>query len=813
MEVSPFFVPEDVVTRIEPDIVFRLSRDGNALRSFPKYRSKAARLLRTVAGVHYIKAERCFFFPTEAIAAFLETLREENISFAVTETTGMRLKESAQLRLEILSGVKLGTAAELRHALLGPYLRLVENSERKIFALDVFTTDQLRACFPTTKAYQAKRRIARGFDTRILSDVMFNASLDGLKLWLTQEVKEQLDSIESHFLQEIENLNANFEDSLVGIACPRYCWIYQQNKQHGLLIEEATSNKLKQHSDCLKDASFSAYPLHPTHLLFNVADSRLLGFFEKTQRSIEEMFSEIAPVSENFQLHLDKLTKRKFLLDRQARFHQLQDEAIELQNRELERRLYPHQRVAAKWLSTTAVGFLGDDMGLGKTLSVLVSFEKLRALRKANFLLVVCPNSLVENWRREVNQWLPKLKLQAFPQNKRDRLSCLKNGHLPKSDGLIINYEALRLKYVFPELKKLLKNLDVMLCVDESQRIKNPNSKTFAALQELAPICSRRVLLSGTPTPKDISDIWAQMMILDQGMRFGRDYYKWLETVAELGTTWSRVAIKKFFPEAVRETTARVHEVLLRRKKEDVLNLPEKTFSVRDIPLTGEQLRRFEEIRKELLIRITSTDGSVFYKEITNILEEYLRAVQVASNPKLVDENWSGEPAKFLELDAIVDEVVSENNQKVVIWTNYLGNVSDLCARYENLGTSGFTGRLSREERQASLEEFQDKESKLRVLIAIPAAGGVGITLTAAQTAVYLDKTWNAEHWLQSIDRLHRIGQSGTVNIISLNSTKVDALISASLRKKERLQAELLGDESSIGDTFPSREELLVAVS
>ena len=83
---------------------------------------------------------------------------------------------------------------------------------------------------------------------------------------------------------------------------------------------------------------------------------------------------------------------------------------------------------------------------------------------------------------------------------------------------------------------------------------------------------------------------------------------------------------------------------LFRRKKEQVIDLPRKIFSIRDVVLTGDQKKRYDEVREELLLRVTSTSGETFVREIDGILEEYLRAVQVASNPRLIDENWNGEP-------------------------------------------------------------------------------------------------------------------------------------------------------------------------
>ena len=287
-----------------------------------------------------------------------------------------------------------------------------------------------------------------------------------------------------------------------------------------------------------------------------------------------------------------------------------------------------------------------------------------------------------------------------------------------------------------------------------------------------------------------------------------------ISSVAELGTEFSEYAVKRFNDYEVQEAILRAQEIMLRRRKERVVNLPPKTFSLREVELTGSQRERYDEIREGLILRMRSTSGEQFVREITNILEEYLRAVQVASNPRLIDPEWKGQPAKFIELDEIVQEVVRDGGGKIVVWTNYLGNVRELVERYSDLGTAAFSGEVSAAEREKTVRAFQNEESP-RVLVAVPAAGGVGITLTAAQTAVYIDKTWNAEHWMQSVDRIHRIGQTGTVNVISLLSCKVDEMIHWNLRRKEQGQAEVLGDHGPRDEAVrgaPTRDELLRAL-
>jgi len=522
------------------------------------------------------------------------------------------------------------------------------------------------------------------------------------------------------------------------------------------------------------------------------------------------------------------LRERERLLDKQRQFLQMKDaecNSAALSNPKIGELLFPHQRVAIKWLCETKRAFLGDDMGLGKTLTVITYYEFMRVAQENDFLLIVCPNSLTRNWGREMKQWFPKKQLLVFPEGKKEKIDLLKRLQwgAAKVDGIVLNYESVRLEYVLEGLKKLLSSKRPLLCLDESQRVKNHASKTFEAMLQLIPFCERRVLLSGTPTPKDITDIWAQIRLLDDGERFGKSYYRWLAEVAVLGTKFSQYAVKSFKPDAVKETTTRVQELLLRRKKENVVNLPEKTFITRDVELKGNQLKRYEALRKELLVKVTSTSGGAFEREVSSILEEYLRAVQLASNPRLVDETWEGEPAKFEELDSILEDVIGERDEKVVIWTNYLGNIRELTHRYKKYGAQPFSGETSVNDRAKIIEDFQNSD-QCKVLVAIPAAGGVGITLTASQTAIYLDKTWNAEHWMQSIDRIHRIGQTGTVRIISLHSCRIDELISWNLRRKEKAQASLLGDYR--GDTpewlsadnqletneQPSKKQLLEAV-
>jgi SWI/SNF-related matrix-associated actin-dependent regulator 1 of chromatin subfamily A len=596
-------------------------------------------------------------------------------------------------------------------------------------------------------------------------------------------------------------------DGMLEVIRPGAFWTRYQDRGLSLFLtqDHELRPNVEQSLVSLKTAVSSPSSRYTGWVEFAVAEERALEATSKLP---------LFPKSKNTLQYLKELEHRAQKRQELKRVKQgdvvVSDEKIH--NRELYHKLFPHQRVALHWLLENDRAFLGDDMGLGKTLTVLAAFSELFTSNISDLLVVVCPASLTRNWLREAQSWTPELRVQLISGEKKEKEIILKRivwGAMPL-EILILNFELVRTDYALQALQELMQNRKVTICIDESQRVKNPTSKSFYALKALTPLAARRILLSGTPAPRDVADIWSQIFLLDDGERFGTKFYPWLEQIAELGNDYSDYAVKSYRPEEVKRVVARVQEILLRRKKEDVLNLPEKLFTRRYLSMSGDQRKLYEMVRKELRLKLTSLRGDSFYREITNLLEEYLRAVQIASNPRLIDENWKGEPVKFVELDAIVDEIVREQGKKIVIWTNYIKNINELALRYAKFGSRPFSGEVAVALRDRTVKEFQT-EDKIKVLVANPACGGVGITLTAAQTAVYIDKTWNAEYYMQSVDRIHRIGQTGSVTVISLLASKVDELIQRNLERKKRFLEELLGDRE-VQETLPSREELLEAL-
>jgi hypothetical protein len=815
---SPFFAEEEVIASSRILAVVLFNPHKRRLRVIPRIGSAAHKIVKKWSGALYSSGDAAYSVPVEGISELLKKFRDKEVPFAVEKLAGEALSQTSMARSEILAAPERASATQLSEALLVPFVAEVAEKPGT-YRPCYFTTEQFKLAFPGSTR-SGGRDNPFTIDDRGLLAFMARRPTLSFPVWITDSVHFQVARRREFLTEEVSNMRGPIDDAAADIVELPLMWKTAPSGRGALAIAMAPSSDVRVLiTTRVGEVLGTTYESESDALLVEIPDSRLLSVLAEVTLLCEQNNLGAIPRSASFDKLERDVVARTRLRERAVYYQSLDDVAAEhvggLDVADA-RRLFPHQRVAVEWLKEFPCGFLGDDMGLGKTLSVLSYYAAIRNTEGFERLIVVCPNSLTRNWLREVTSWFSSLKATVISGDKAVKawtLRLLADGTMP-SDVIIVNYEGVRLPYVTPELVKIASESKTLLCVDESQRVKNPAAKTFKALSTIAPACRRRVLLSGTPTPKDVSDLWAQIKLLDGGERFGRSFYKWLGKVAELGTEYSEFAVKKFNEFEVQEAIYRAQEVMLRRRKEKVIDLPAKTFSLREVEMTGSQRERYDEIREGLILRMRSTSGEQFVRDITNILEEYLRAVQVASNPRLIDPEWKGDPAKFLELDEIVNEVVREGGGKLVVWTNYLGNIRELTERYKDLGAAPFSGEVSAADRERTVRAFQTEESP-KILVAVPAAGGVGITLTAAQTAVYIDKTWNAEHWMQSVDRIHRIGQTGTVNVISLLSCKVDEIIHWNLRRKEQGQAEVLGDNGPVDVNLrgsPNRKELLDAL-
>lgn len=241
----------------------------------------------------------------------------------------------------------------------------------------------------------------------------------------------------------------------------------------------------------------------------------------------------------------------------------------------------------------------------------------------------------------------------------------------------------------------------------------------------------------------------------------------------------------------------------IRRRKEEVIDLPEKLFENRKIEIS-EKHRNFYNKLKEGILKKRTENGTMI--DVEGCL---IRLIQAASNPLLLDNNCKIENNKIKELDILLEEHIELSNNKVVLWTSYLGNFPFLLERYKKYNPVYINGEVKTEKRQEMKNKFQtDSDTKL---IICNMAAKEGLTLVASCVAIYLDRDFTLFNYKQSIDRIHRIGQSKTCLIINLiHKNTIDEVISENLYIKDIMASYIQGDNNNLENyNLMSNREIL----
>jgi len=442
---------------------------------------------------------------------------------------------------------------------------------------------------------------------------------------------------------------------------------------------------------------------------------------------------------------------------------------------------FEHQVEAIQYIVNNAQVALFDEQGLGKTKIVIDALSILMHKADIEGVLVVSPMSLVYIWEMEVmkHSFLTPIVLRGSRREKRYKF-------LTGANFYITNYEAIVAE--LERIRRFCRSRKVAIVLDESARIKDPKTKTAQALFDLHAHSVKRVIITGTPVANKPVDIWAQYYFLDGGKLLGDNFKlfksKFNEKSAEYQTQLTKLK------ESINENS-------IRRLKDDVLELPEKKFLNVYVELRDKQLALYQELRDSLKIEIQQMDGQTIIDESNNILKKLLRLSQIASNPLLIDKGYNETPVKFEKLIELLGEI-SLRDEKTIIWTSFVGNILLLKNILKDLNPLIIYGDISVKERAVFVERFQES-SKNRVIIANPSAAREGLTLTKANNAIYLDRTFNLVDYLQSQDRIHRISQTKKCTIYKLIAKNtIDDYIDCVIEFKSNIAGFIQADTDAI---------------
>ncbi|PWC36759.1 DEAD/DEAH box helicase [Azospirillum sp. TSO22-1] len=452
---------------------------------------------------------------------------------------------------------------------------------------------------------------------------------------------------------------------------------------------------------------------------------------------------------------------------------------------------FTYQLQAVEAVKGLPYAALFHEQGLGKTkIGIDLALEWLRS-QEVDTVLFVTKRSLVQNWVEEIAAH-SHLKARVLDQNHSSNFYAL-NSPTPV---FLAHYEVLRSEE--RRLALFLKTRRVAVILDEAHKIKNPQAELTQALHRLAPGFARRVIMTGTPVANRPYDLWSQIFFLDGGKALGRDFPSFKAKLDLTNDLWEDQALRESFEMELESVFARIAPFTVRETKATAgLQLPDKRVSNVSMPLAPRQRELYDSIRNELRATVVFGD-KVVEDDAEEVLKRLLRLVQLASNPRLVDESYFEAPGKLAPLHRLVSEAVGAGS-KIIVWTSFVANADWLAHEFAEYGAVKVHGALEMDARNAALAAFKT-DQRAKVLVATPGAAKEGLTLTVANHAVFFDRSFSLDDYLQAQDRIHRISQTQTCFIWNLIGTDtvdewVDSLLAAKRLAAQLAQADVSREE------------------
>ena len=434
-----------------------------------------------------------------------------------------------------------------------------------------------------------------------------------------------------------------------------------------------------------------------------------------------------------------------------------------------------HQKEAIEKLVRNKKFILADDMGLGKTTSTIISALETGAKK----ILIVCPASLKINWQREI-------------ENYSDRSVYIAEGKKfsTESDFVIINYDILK-NFHDPKKKEesiiLNSNFDLVI-MDEAHMISNPQAQRTKIVNDLCGKVERVWLLTGTPMTSRPMNYYNLLSLVESPvaanwMAYARRYCNGFQFSVGKRKVWNVTGASN-----LDELRERTQSHILRRLKEDVLDLPDKI-------ITPVYLRLKSKDYEELM-------GEYFNWYDNNSEESSSLTIQFGKLMKVRKVIAEEKVKSTIELA----ENIIEQGKKVIIFTNFTDTLRTI---YDHFGKQAvyLDGSCSKPHRQKAVDDFQEND-KIKVFVGNLKAAGVGITLTSAEAVIMNDLSFVPAEHAQAEDRSHRIGQKNSTSVYyPLFENTIEGVIYDILNRKKKIISTVMGDD--IMDEASTIEEML----
>lgn len=491
---------------------------------------------------------------------------------------------------------------------------------------------------------------------------------------------------------------------------------------------------------------------------------------------------------------------------------------IELNPSQFKTLPFKHQLDGTKLICMKEACALFDEMGVGKSKQVVDAACVLYRADVIDTVIIACPAQVKIAWADEdfgeilKHAWVPSTVMEYSSRRP----------YVPMSSErlvwLVVSYEFTRSEFYFKMLKEELKGRRILIVADESSWIKSPQATQTRRLTELRrELCARAVILNGTPISNNPLDIFAQLNFLSPDILKFKNYYHFRAFVAEMAQVKTKSGQK--FQKAVKfknldQLNSMVNPYVLRRTKDQVLDLPDKLYSVMAVPLGEEIWKTYCAMRDEMVAeidegRVTAQHATVKmirlaqitsgfvggYEQVDEKIEDGF-VIPVFSGKKETKE--IGDEKTQALLGWLREQHEADAALRVLVWCRFRAEIERL-ASLISINFPGYIvrtllGGQSKSDRAEAVHEFQEGDVRRpAIIVGQPQAGGLGLNLTKCHRVVYLSNDYNLKNRLQSEDRVHRQGQTNHCTYLDIIATgpngqkTIDHHVAKALQQKKEV--------------------------
>lgn len=433
--------------------------------------------------------------------------------------------------------------------------------------------------------------------------------------------------------------------------------------------------------------------------------------------------------------------------------------------------LHSYQIKAARFITERLFCGLFLDMGLGKTVTTLTAISDLLDDFLTTRVLIIAPLRVANTvWKQEAKNWdhLKHLNIEICTGSIKDRTKAIQSN----ADIIVINRENV------PWLVEKFKWSFDMIVIDESSSFKSHKSKRFRALKKVRKHCNSLVILTGTPSPNSLIDLWAQIYLLDFGQRIGR-------TIGNFRSRFCKSAGFKGYGWAIKDSESRqqikdkISDICMSMSAKDYLSLPDRIDVTRYCELDNDAQAVYNEMEKELIILL---EGGTSI--IADTAAQVVNKLFQICNGAIYDEDKNAHHIHDFKIDSLKELVEDNPDENLLVAYNFKSDLDRLRKAFPNAVTLSSSGD--------ELDLWN--KGKIKMLLAHPASAGHGLNAQfGGNVIVWFGLTWSLELYQQFNARLHRQGQMKPVRIVHLVAKGcLDERVMQALSDKEADQTDLL---------------------